>query len=82
VDQPEADTPVFAIVYLQVSRSQNPAWAQALASEIRGEGFPALVLTPKPGEEAYRVVVGPYSSREAAESAGRLLGRPSFIYQP
>ncbi|MEZ4413516.1 MAG: SPOR domain-containing protein [Gemmatimonadales bacterium] len=71
-----------AIVYLQVSRSQNPAWAQDLAAEIRGEGFPALVITPRTGEEAYRVVVGPYPSREAAESAGRRLGRPSFIYHP
>lgn len=76
------EQPAFSIVYLQVSRSQNPAWAQALAEEIRSEGFPALVLTPRPGEEAYRVVVGPYASREAAESAGRLLGRPSFIFQP
>lgn len=71
-----------ALMYLQVSRSQNPAWAQALATEIRGEGYPALVLDPRTGEEAYRVVVGPYPSREAAESAGRRLGRPSFIYQP
>jgi cell division septation protein DedD len=70
------------MVYLQVSRSQNPAWAQALAGEIRDEGFPALVLTPRAGEEAYRVVVGPYSSREAAEAAGRQLGRPSFIFHP
>lgn len=75
-----ADAP--SIVYLQVSRSQNPAWAQALAGEIRNEGFPALVITPKSGDEAYRVVVGPYPSRESAESAGRRLGRPSFIYHP
>lgn len=75
-----ADEP--SIVYLQVSRSQNPAWAQALAGEIRDEGFPALVITPRSGDEAYRVVVGPYPSRESAESAGRRLGRPSFIYHP
>lgn len=72
----------LTLLYLQVSRSQNPAWAQALASEIRGQGFPALVLDPREGEEAYRVVVGPYPSREAAESAGRMLGRPSFIFHP
>ncbi len=77
---PPADAP--SILYLQVSRSQNPAWAQALAGEIRDQGFPALVLTPTTGEEAYRVVVGPYPSRESAESAGRRLGRPSFIYHP
>jgi hypothetical protein len=74
--------PAAEIMFLQVSRSQNPAWAHALADEIRGDGFPALVLDPKPGEEAFRVVVGPYPTREAAESAGRRLGRPSFIYQP
>lgn len=77
-----AEAPTLASLYLQVSRSQNPAWAQALASEIRAQGFPALVLDPRQGEEAYRVVVGPYPSREAAESAGRQLGRPSFIFQP
>jgi len=74
--------PAVGTLYLQVSRSQNPAWAQELAATIRDEGFPALVLTPPPGEEAYRVVVGPYPTREAAESAGRRLGRPSFIFQP
>ena len=79
-DDTAAEAPT--ILYLQVSRSQNPAWAQALAGEIRDDGFPALVLTPKAGEEAYRVVVGPYPTREAAESAGRRLGRPSFIYHP
>jgi hypothetical protein len=81
-DTADAPAEPMAIVFLQVSRSQNPAWAQELAGEIRGGGFPALVLDPRPGEEAYRVVVGPYPSREAAESAGRRLGRPSFIYQP
>ncbi len=84
VSGPDTSGPAGAAIltFLQVSRSQNPAWAHALADEIRGNGFPALVLDPKPGEEAFRVVVGPYPTREAAESAGRRLGRPSFIYQP
>ena len=70
-------------MYLQVSRSQNPAWAQALAGEIRDDGLPGRSCSRrKSGDEAYRVVVGPYPSREAAESAGRRLGRPSFIYHP
>jgi hypothetical protein len=81
-ESPGGQVELPSTVYLQVSRSQNPAWAQALAGEIRDEGFPALVITPQTGEEAYRVVVGPYPSREAAESAGRRLGRPSFIYHP
>jgi cell division septation protein DedD len=48
---------------------------------LKLEGHPALVLDPLPGEDAYRVVVGPFASREGAEEAGRQLGRPSFIYQ-
>ncbi len=67
--------------YLQVSRSQNPDWARALVDSLKLEGQPALVLDPLPGEDAYRVVVGPFASREGAEEAGRQLGRPSFIYQ-
>jgi hypothetical protein len=40
------------------------------------------VLEPTGPDEGYRVVLGPYASREEAESAGRKLGRPFFIYQP
>jgi cell division septation protein DedD len=69
-------------VYLQVSSSQNPAWARDLAGQLRDAGLPASVLEPTGPDEGYRVVLGPYASREEAESAGRKLGRPFFIYQP
>jgi hypothetical protein len=70
------------VVYLQVSSSQNPAWARDLAGQLRDAGLPASVLEPHGPDEGYRVVLGPYASREEAESAGRKLGRPFFIYQP
>lgn len=66
-------------VYLQVSSSQNPAWAKELSDKLRGAGLPASVLTPKRKDEAYRVVLGPYPTREQAEDTGRKLGMPSFI---
>lgn len=69
-------------VYLQVSSSQNPAWARDLASQLRDAGLPASVLEPRGPDEGYRVVLGPYASRAEAEAAGRKLGRPFFIYQP
>jgi hypothetical protein len=69
-------------VYLQVSSSQNRAWSAELARQLAQQGLPATVLDPRPGEEGFRVVLGPYPSREAAESTGRRLGRPFFIYQP
>ncbi len=66
-------------IYLQVSSSQNPTWAASLAKSITEAGFPASVLDPGQPEEGYRVVVGPYSSRDAAEEGGRKLGRAYFI---
>ena len=67
------------VVYLQVSSSQNPTWASELSEKLRAAGLPASVLTPKRAEEAYRVVLGPYATREQAEETGRKLGMPSFI---
>jgi len=78
---PSADE-ASADIYLQVSSSQNPAWAQALVDQMSGAGLPARLLRPAEGEEGYRVVLGPYRTREEAEEVGRGLGRPSFIYQP
>jgi septal ring-binding cell division protein DamX len=69
-------------VYLQVSSSQNPDWAGDLAQKLKEAGLPATVLNPHRDGDPYRVVLGPYESREAAEAAGRKLGRPFFIYQP
>ncbi len=68
-----------ASVYLQVSSSQNPAWANELAEKLRGAGLPASVLAPTRGDEAHRVVLGPYATREQAEETGRKIGMPSFV---
>ena len=69
-------------VYLQVSSSQNRAWSADLARQLEQQGLPAKVLDPRQGEDGFRVVLGPYPTREAAESTGHRLGRPYFIYQP
>lgn len=66
-------------VFLQVSTSQNPAWAANLAGTIKAAGFPSRVLDPRTPDDGYRVVVGPYPTREIAEENGRKLGRPFFI---
>ncbi|HEY8062325.1 MAG TPA: SPOR domain-containing protein [Gemmatimonadales bacterium] len=69
-------------IYLQVSSSQNADWAQAFARQLKDGGFPAKVVEPKTSDESYRVMVGPYPSREAAESIGKRLGRSYFIVMP
>lgn len=77
-----ADTTPEAKVFLQVSSSQNPDWADDLANKLKEAGLNASVLKPRREGDAFRVVLGPYDSRETAEAEGRKLGRPFFIYQP
>jgi hypothetical protein len=66
-------------VYLQVSSSQNPSWAAELSEKLQAAGLPASVLPPKRSDEAFRVVLGPYASRDQAEETGRKIGMPSFV---
>ncbi len=67
------------LIYVQVSSSGNPAWADDLAQELHAAGLNATVLPPDSTEERYRVVLGPYPTREEAEENGRRLGRPFWI---
>ena len=69
-------------LYVQVSVSQNQAWAAENAQQLTRAGMPARVLPPSAPEDGYRVVIGPYATRELAEAIGRKLGRPYWIYQP
>jgi hypothetical protein len=69
-------------VYLQVSSSQNPTWANELSDKLKAAGLPASVLPPARSDEAYRVVLGPYATREQAEEAGKKIGMPSFVVTP
>jgi hypothetical protein len=69
-------------IFVQVSSSQNPAWANELARKMKDVGLPAQVIKPQHQDEGYRVVLGPYPTREAAESTGKRLGQPYFIYTP
>jgi hypothetical protein len=77
-----ADTGAAPAIYLQVSSSRNPEWANELAGKLKGAGLPASVLPPKTGDDAYRVVLGPYATRDQAEATGKGLGMPSFVITP
>src|SRR5256885_4446873 len=69
-------------LYVQVSTSQNPEWSGHLADDLTRAGLAARVLPPQHPDDGYRVVLGPYATREQAEATGRRLGRPFWIYQP
>ncbi|MES2303937.1 MAG: SPOR domain-containing protein [Gemmatimonadota bacterium] len=69
-------------VYLQVASSQNQDWAGAFAQQLKEGGFPARVLSPKAAGDPFRVVIGPYATRDEADAVGRRLGRPYFLLTP
>jgi len=69
-------------LYVQVSTSQNEAWSTEMAQQLSRAGLAARVLSPKGPDDGFRVVLGPYPSRDQAEAIGRKLGRPFWIYQP
>jgi len=79
VDSSRVPGPAGDQLFLQVSSSQNPDWSKDFAQRLTADGYPARVLAPTTPDEGYRVVVGPYGTREAAEETGRKLGRPYFI---
>lgn len=66
--------------FVQVSSSANQTWADDLARNLRAAGIEASVLEPSPEEDRYRVVLGPYPTREAAEAMGRKVGMPFWIF--
>ncbi len=66
-------------LFLQVSSSQSAEWSRDFAKQLSDAGFPAKVIDPTTPDEGYRVIVGPYGTREAAEETGRKLGRPYFV---
>jgi cell division septation protein DedD len=68
------------IIYVQVSSTSNPEWATDLAANLRRAGMQASVLPPETDDEPYRVVLGPYPSREEAEATRRRLNMPSWIF--
>lgn len=68
--------PERATAWVQLSVSQNEAWARALAAELASARHPVEVVPPLRQGDGWRVLMGPYRSRHAADSAGRALGRP------
>ncbi len=73
------DTVAADRLFLQVSSSQSSDWSRDFAKQLSDAGFPAKVIDPTTPDEGYRVIVGPYGTREAAEETGRKLGRPYFV---
>lgn len=68
------------LIYVQVSSTNNPDWAADLVANLRRAGMAAAVLPPELPNDPYRVVLGPYATREEAEATGRQLKLPYWIF--
>jgi hypothetical protein len=79
-EQSRAASPAGDLFFVQVSATYNEAWAADLATNLRQAGLDAQVLTPTPGDDRYRVVLGPYPTRSEADELGRTLGQAYFIF--
>jgi DedD protein len=66
---------------LQVAASSSRLDAEEVAKALKGRGFPAFVLSPQQAgsnDKLYRVQIGPYSTREAAEQVKPKLEQAGF----
>jgi hypothetical protein len=56
--------------------------ARETANQIRvGDERPRVQPTPRDGSTIYRVILGPYATREQAEQVGRSSGQPYWVYE-
>jgi hypothetical protein len=56
--------------------------ARETADQIRvGDERPRVQPTPRDGSTIYRVILGPYPSREHADRVGRASGQPYWVYE-
>jgi cell division septation protein DedD len=68
--------------FVSLASHTTEAQARSDAARVVVDGLPAHVATsPVGGKTLYRVVLGPYSTRAAAERAGSLAARPFWIYE-
>ena len=68
-------------LWVQVSASQSEPASRALVAELQAARHPVQLVPPRSEGDGWRVVVGPYATRDEAEAAGRALGRPFFIVE-
>ena len=74
--------PVSRGFFVSLASHTDDMGARADARSVIVDGQPAHVATsPVGGKTLYRVVLGPYPTRAAAERAGSLAARPFWIYE-
>lgn len=82
VTPPVAAAPANATaIWVQVSASASESASRGLTAELARSGHAARLVAPRSAGDTWRVLLGPYATRDAAEAAGRALGRPFFLVE-
>jgi hypothetical protein len=80
---PSADTiraPAASVWTVSFAALLSESRARELASRIQVDGLTARVVpTQREGVAVYRVVLGPYTSRDEAERVGRESRQPNYV---
>jgi len=76
-----AETAAVTQVWAQISASQSETASRALVAELVAQHQPAQLIPPRGEGDGWRVVLGPFRTRDEAEAAGRAAGRPFFIVE-
>ncbi len=79
---PQARAPLGEGFVVQFAALRSEESARQLASELRVRGAPPRVLlTRREGIAIYRVLAGPYPTRQEAERVGEESGRSYWVYE-
>jgi cell division septation protein DedD len=79
---PPTQAPVSRGFFVSLATHNTDAQAKADAATVLVDGLPAHVATyAANGRTLYRVVLGPYGTRAAAQRAGSIAARPFWIYE-
>ena len=73
---PAAPVPAF---YAQLLATRSEDAARSVAGLFAGQQVQVVAPRAGLGDDNWRVMAGPFRSRESADSAGRSLGRPYWV---
>jgi hypothetical protein len=77
-----ADAPRRAVFTVQLAAVLTEALAQQAATGIEVDGRqPRITTSVRDGRTLYRVVLGPYPSRDEAERVGKATGRTYWVFE-
>ena len=74
-----SEAPDGQSMFVQLLATSNRERAEERARDFRDAGLDAVVLNPNGFDDRYRVVLGPFLTRDEADNIGRRLGQPYFI---